>query len=108
MFTAASVPVKVIAASAVPSPTVNVNPVSVVIVSVPFVTLSWIWIAPPPASGSATETAFAPVKVSAVSSFTDSAPGTVFTGGSFTLLIVTVNAFSTKRPPASVERTRIE
>jgi hypothetical protein len=51
----AMVPVKVIVASAVPSPTVKLRPLVPLRVSVPLVAVSVTWMLFDPASGSATE-----------------------------------------------------
>src|SRR6478672_4277879 len=90
VFTLASVPVKTIVASAVPSPVVNDNPAVVLSVIVPFVAVNVILIGFAFRSTSATEIWLAlPLeKTFAVSSFVLCGPGTVFTGGSLTAVMV--------------------
>ena len=86
----AMVPVKVIVASAVPSPTVKARPAVPESVNVPLVTVSVTWTAFVPASTSATEI-WLPLpleKTNGVFWLVLCGPGTVFTGASFTALIV--------------------
>ena len=89
-LTFASVPVKVIVASADPSPAVKERPVSCESVSVPLVALSVIWSEPKAASTSLMLMRFPfPLEnVRFVSSLTLCAAGTLFTGASLTALTV--------------------
>ena len=84
VFTAAIVPVKVMLASAVPSPTLKLKPAVPPRVSVPFVPARLIRARPAPRSGSPIEKASGPANTSAVSSGVLCAPGTELTGASFT------------------------
>ena len=101
----ARVPVKVMVASAVPSPTRNVSPAVDASVIVPLVPVSVTFIAAPPASTSLIVIRF-PLAVSKVrteSSLTDCAPGTVLTGGSLTALTVMLTvSVSLLAPPVPV------
>ena len=94
----------VICALAVPEPVI-VAPEPLAGVIVPFIAETVVWTLAAPASTSAT---LSPVKLRLVSSLTVCALGTVFTGASFTLMIVIVKTFSKVSEPLSVLRTRIE
>ena len=91
---------------AVPSaPALMVAAPASVTVSVPFTTVNWVLARFP--STSVTLMVFAPVNASAVSSFTVCAPGTVFTGASFTAVTVmaTGSVSESGVPALSVEST---
>src|ERR1044071_5152705 len=90
VLTLANMPVKTITGSSVPSPVVNTSPAVVLSVTVPFVAVSVILIGFALRSTSATEIWLAlPLeKTFAVSSFVLCGPGTVFTGGSLTAVMV--------------------
>ena len=86
----AMVPVKVIVASAVPSPTVKARPLVPLSVNVPFVAVSVTWMALVPASTSETAIRLPPPleNVSGVFCAVLCEPGTVLTGASSTAVIL--------------------
>ncbi len=117
VLTFASVPRKVIVASAVPSPApvplpslkLKLKPVMPLSVSVPLVAVSVTWMLFVPASGSATEIwlPLAPENTSGVFCAVPCAPGTVLTGGSLTdvTLMVLVAAVLGKAPSLTIHET---
>ena len=101
----ASVPVKVMVGSAVPSPTLKARPAIVLNVIVPLVAVNVTRTGLTPASTSLIETrfAFAVEKVSALFSTTVCGPGTLLTGASLTALTVTLKVRVTlSTPPFAV------
>ncbi|GJD54047.1 hypothetical protein OPKNFCMD_6827 [Methylobacterium crusticola] len=97
---AAAVPLKVVAASAVPSPAAKVRPVIPASEKVPPVTA--IETVRTPLSTSATASALPPAveKTRAVSSAVTWAPGTATTGASFTGVTITITVAVSVTPPA--------